>query len=118
MKNLYVSAVSDEGNKTAVGVIHKYFDITDDYWRGIGTIKNSALNLKQEYHNFDAGSIFNEYEDNSPKGCKCKDVILGRINPADCPLFGKMCTPLNAVGPCMVSTEGACGIWYKNREAL
>lgn len=121
MKNMYLTVVSDEGNKKAVDIIHKYFVRTDDYWRGIGVIKNSALNLRQEYLNYDAGSSFNandEFVEGNTVGCRCKDVILGRINPIDCPLFNRTCTPLNAIGPCMVSTEGACGIWYKNREAL
>lgn len=117
MKNMYESAVSYEGNKNALNLIYKYFCIADDYWRGIGIIKNSALKLKPDYLEFDAGSNFESYADNNPKGCKCTDVILGRINPVDCPLFAKVCTPMNAIGPCMVSTEGACGIWYKNREA-
>lgn len=118
MKNLYTNAVSEEGNEKAVNIINRYFDVTDGYWRGIGTIKDSALRLKDEYEYLDAGSSFDEDEGSSPKGCRCRDVILGRINPADCNLFGGLCTPLNAVGPCMVSTEGACGIWYKNRGVL
>lgn len=117
MKNLYESAVSYEGNKNALDLIHKYFCSTNDYWRGIGIIKNSGLKLKDEYHEFDAGSIFESINENNPKGCRCTDVILGRINPMECPLFGKVCTPMSAIGPCMVSTEGTCGIWYKNREA-
>jgi hydrogenase expression/formation protein HypD len=53
--------------------------------------------------------------DMSPPGCRCRDVILGRVDPNRCPLFGKDCTPAHAVGPCMVSSEGACGIWFRNR---
>ncbi|MEI7884450.1 MAG: hydrogenase formation protein HypD [Clostridia bacterium] len=115
-KNMYVSVVSEDGNQKANAIIDKYFKHTDDYWRGIGVIKKSALRLKEEYLDFDAGSYFDEYLENSPINCRCKDVILGRINPTDCPLFKRTCTPLSAIGPCMVSTEGVCGIWYKNRE--
>ncbi len=79
--------------------------------------KKFRFKLKKEYLDFDGGSNFEVCIENTPKGCKCKDVILGRINPIDCPLFKTSCTPLNAIGPCMVSTEGACGIWYKNKEA-
>lgn len=114
VKNLYQSAVSEEGNQKAAGLIHKYFEPADDYWRGIGSIKGSALILREEYKEYDAGSAFENLPENLPKGCRCTDVILGRIPPVDCPLFKKVCSPLNAVGPCMVSTEGACGIWYKN----
>lgn len=118
MKNLYKNAVSNEGNQKAMNMIHKYFESCDDSWRGIGVIPNSALVLKEAYKEFDAGSNFEKIVENNPKGCSCTDVILGRIHPNECPLFDKVCTPLNAIGPCMVSTEGACGIWYKNREAI
>lgn len=114
VKNMYVSAVSEEGNQKAIALIHQYFEEADDYWRGIGKIEKSALRLKSEYKQFDAGSSFEQVEEILPKGCSCTNVILGRINPVECPLFRKVCTPFHAVGPCMVSTEGACGIWYKN----
>jgi hydrogenase expression/formation protein HypD len=116
MKNMYTSSVTEDGNQKATAVINKYFESTDDYWRGIGVIGNSGLKLRDEYQEYDAGSRILDYTEKVPKGCKCQDVILGRINPVECPLFKTACSPLNAVGPCMVSTEGACGIWYKNRE--
>ncbi len=116
MKNLYTSSVTEEGNRKAAAITDKFFEGIDEYWRGIGIIRNSGLKLKDVYQEYDAGSRILDYTENVPKGCKCKEVILGRINPGDCPLFKTVCTPLNAVGPCMVSAEGACGIWYKNRE--
>lgn len=115
MKNMYVNAVSEGGNTKALAMMDKYFESADGYWRGIGTIQKSALRLKSEFIKFDAGSDFGACVEHEPKGCRCRDVILGRIHPVDCSLFAKICTPLNAVGPCMVSTEGVCGIWYKNR---
>lgn len=114
VKNMYTSVVSEDGNRKASELILKYFESTDDYWRGIGKIEQSSLKLKSGFAEYDAGSSFEAAEEKLPKGCSCKEVILGRINPVECPLFGKVCTPLNAIGPCMVSTEGACGIWYKN----
>jgi hydrogenase expression/formation protein HypD len=114
VKNMYVSAVSEEGNRKAAELIGRYFEQADDYWRGIGRIENSALKLKEEYREYDAGGSLEATEENLPAGCKCREVILGRLHPVDCPLFKKVCSPLNAVGPCMVSAEGACGIWYKN----
>ena len=114
VKNMYTSAVSEDGNQKAVSLINQYFEKSDVDWRGIGMIKGSAMKLKEEYKQFDAGSSFEQVSEKLPKGCKCADVILGRINPVECPLFKKVCTPLNAIGPCMVSTEGACGIWFKN----
>lgn len=118
MKNMYVNAVSEEGNSKALEMMDKYFEISNDYWRGIGIIGKSALRLKPQYAGFDVGSNFDACIETPPKGCRCKDVILGRIHPVDCPLFGKTCTPLNAAGPCMVSSEGVCGIWYKNRGII
>lgn len=117
VSNLYKNAVSDEGNPIAVEKVGRYFEASDDMWRGIGVIKGSGLRLKDAYQDYDAGSnITDAATPEMPKGCSCADVILGRINPDECPLFGKVCNPLNAVGPCMVSSEGACGIWYKNRR--
>lgn len=115
VKNRYASAVTEEGNKKAVELIHTYFEADDDIWRGIGRIDGSALRLKEEYKDYDAGIRYVEVEEQLPKGCSCKEVILGRIQPTECPLFQKVCTPMNAIGPCMVSTEGACGIWYKHQ---
>ena len=109
------SDLSEKGNPAALSVIGKYFELKDDFWRGIGVIEQSGLRLKGQYQKYDAGSSFDEYQEQMPKGCRCSDVILGRITPPECPLFAKVCTPLDAVGPCMVSTEGVCGIWYKNR---
>lgn len=115
MKNLYTSAVKEEGNEKAFGAVMKYFEPCDAYWRGIGVIPGSGLRLKEEFQKYDAGSEEAFVEETLPKGCSCTDVILGRIQPIECPAFGKRCTPMDALGPCMVSSEGACGIWYKNR---
>lgn len=115
VKNLYTSAVKEEGNQKAFQALQKYFEPSDAYWRGIGMIPGSGLRLKAEYSEYDAGSEEVFAEESLPKGCRCTDVILGRISPGECPAFGKRCTPMDALGPCMVSAEGACGIWYKNR---
>jgi hydrogenase expression/formation protein HypD len=49
-----------------------------------------------------------------PPGCDCAKVVLGRIYPNECRLYGLACTPRQPVGPCMVSDEGACRIWWAN----
>lgn len=115
VKNLYPSVVTEAGNEKAQEMVKQYFETVDDDWREIGVIQGSALRLRKEYKDYDAGSSFGAYSMKNPKGCRCREVILGRIHPDDCPLFEKICTPMNAIGPCMVSSEGACGIWYKNR---
>ena len=114
VKNMYANAVKEKGNEKARALLSEYFEQCDDFWRGIGMIENSALRLKKKYEIFDGGSRVQSADGEMPKGCKCTDVILGRKNPAECPLFKTVCTPLHAVGPCMVSSEGACGIWYQN----
>jgi len=114
VKNMYATAVKEKGNEKARALLSEYFEQGDDFWRGIGIIENSALRLKKKYEMFDGGSRIEGVNEEMPNGCKCTDVILGRKNPAECPLFKTACTPLHAIGPCMVSSEGACGIWYQN----
>ncbi|MFC1781817.1 hydrogenase formation protein HypD, partial [Planctomycetota bacterium] len=46
-------------------------------------------------------------------GCRCGEVLCGLIEPPECALFGQACTPLKPIGPCMVSSEGACAAWFK-----
>ena len=107
IKNLYRSVVTEDGNTKAQELVDKYFEPSDASWRGMGKIKGSGMTLRNEYHEFDAGSIGLD-EDHMPKGCCCASVLVGKIKPCDCPLFGKSCTPENAHGACMVSTEGSC----------
>lgn len=114
VRNLYTNAVSEEGNIKALALINRYFEAADDDWRGIGRIEASGLKLREEYRSYEAYTDPGAVEVKNPEGCRCTEVILGRINPNACPLFKKSCTPLHAVGPCMVSSEGACGIWYRN----
>ena len=106
-KNLYPEVVTEEGNTKAREQVLKYFTKADSSWRGMGKIPGSGLVLKPEYSSFDAGS-YGLDEDNMPKGCSCDKVLVGKIKPSQCPLFGKSCTPDNAHGACMVSTEGSC----------
>jgi len=110
VKNLYPSVVSGAGQTKALGLLNKYFEKTDAYWRGIGIIKNSGLKIREEYARFSANDVSN-FSNDAPTVCRCADVMLGRINPDECPLFGTACTPRHPVGACMVSSEGACGIW-------
>ncbi len=106
-KNLYPDVVTDEGNLKAQEAVNKYFTVSDSSWRGMGKISGSGMVLKDEYKSYDAGS-YGLDEDNMPKGCSCDKVLVGKISPNECPLFGKSCTPENAHGACMVSTEGSC----------
>lgn len=112
--NLYPSSVRPEGNLQAMNHIRKYFESGAALWRGIDRIDDSGFYLKEQYQKYDAGSL--EPEGNSgliTSKCRCGEVIIGKINPDECPVFGTSCTPLKAMGPCMVSSEGTCGIWYR-----
>jgi hydrogenase expression/formation protein HypD len=107
IKNMYRDVVSEEGNKVAQKEVDKYFVAADASWRGMGKIPGSGMILRDEYREYDAGSIGLD-EDHMPSGCSCASVLVGKVKPYECPLFGKVCTPDNAHGACMVSTEGSC----------
>lgn len=112
--NLYPNVVRNEGNVAARKLIEAYFEPGAAVWRGLGKIDGSGLYLRKEYESFDAGSFGLDADVARSKNCACGAVIIGRISPNECPMFGKVCTPTSPQGPCMVSAEGACGIWYKN----
>lgn len=112
--NLYKNAVKTEGNIKAQEIIACYFEPGAAMWRGLGMIPDSGLYLRPEFAAYDAGSKGLDQDAELPASCRCGDVIIGKINPSECPMFGKACNPTNPYGPCMVSSEGACGIWYRN----
>jgi hydrogenase expression/formation protein HypD len=113
--SLYSAVVTDAGNKTAQKIIEETFDAVDGYWRGLGQISKSTLKLKEKFSSLDAekqlGVEFIPEEDLT--GCRCGQVLCGLIDPTECGLFAKQCTPDIPVGPCMVSSEGACAAWFK-----
>ncbi|MEN6462295.1 MAG: hydrogenase formation protein HypD [Syntrophomonas sp.] len=111
----YRRVVKEEGNPAAMEILNRVFQTTGARWRGLGFIPDSGLDLSSKYQEFDARKKFNvaEKEDLPIKGCSCGDVLTGKIPPHDCKLFGKACTPLSPIGPCMVSHEGACAAYYR-----
>ena len=113
--NAYQRAVPALGNPRALELINTFFEPCDAHWRGLGVIPDSGLRIKKEYADMDAMVRLGiELHETPPiKGCRCGDVLKGRIQPNKCPLFGKVCTPMDPVGPCMVSTEGSCAAYYK-----
>jgi len=115
----YRRVVRKEGNPTALAALERVFRPTGARWRGLGFIPDSGLELAPAYEKMDARKRFDmrEVEDIPIKGCACGEVLTGRITPHDCALFGKGCTPLKPIGPCMVSQEGACAAYYRyNKE--
>lgn len=114
--NLYRNVVAAQGNQRALEITERFFEPCDAFWRGIGLIKGSGLCLKAEYAPYNANTAIKRTEKSDAQGCRCTDVMLGRIVPGECPLFRKHCTPQNPKGACMVSSEGACGIWYHHGQ--
>ena len=110
--NFYPSVVTREGNERAEAVIDRYFDVCDASWRGMGAVTGSGRILKKEYDWIDAGSRGLDEDRQKNRACRCGEVLMGKIMPTECPLHGKVCTPLNPQGACMVSTEGSCYSWY------
>ena len=110
----YKRVVRAEGNRVAQETLKKVFVTVGARWRGLGFIEDSGLEFSRKYEELDARKKFEvpEYEDIAIKGCACGDVLTGRITPHECPLFSRVCTPINPIGPCMVSHEGACAAYY------
>ncbi len=114
LENEYPRAVRPEGNPLARRVMDACFVPRSDLWRGLGLIPASGLGLRAELAAFDAEKKFGvKIPGSAPTACRCGEVITGRMDPPGCPLFGIRCTPEDPVGPCMVSSEGACAAWYK-----
>jgi hydrogenase expression/formation protein HypD len=95
-------------------MISDFFTSVDASWRGFGSIPKSGLALQSKYKQYDAAKKFPVKVPKClpPEGCSCGEVLRGKFKPSDCPLFGWECTPSTPVGPCMVSTEGACAAYY------
>lgn len=111
----YSRGVRPEGNKAALDILYRVFEVADADWRGLGTLPASGLKLRANYRRFDAEKVFDIEAGPTREhaGCKCGDVLRGAITPAQCPLFGRVCTPDHPVGPCMVSSEGTCSTWHQ-----
>lgn len=119
LDNCYPELVRPAGNRLAQRLLRESMDITDANWRGIGTIPASGFAINNDYRAHDARRQFPDYVDATrkragemPPGCDCAQVVLGKIYPNECRLFGVACKPRHPIGPCMVSDEGACRIWW------
>ncbi len=117
LENEYSRVVKSEGNIKALKAMTDAFDIVAGGWRGIGKLEKSAYQLKPALAAFDTRKKYGLKETRGKDiqtGCQCHNVIVGKINPNQCPLFLKACTPAKPVGACMVSSEGTCRVWAKN----
>lgn len=122
LENCYREVVRPGGNAAARQQIARVMDVVDANWRGIGIIPGSGFRLNAAFAMHDARRQFpldsaadRKRAGQMPPGCDCARVVLGQIYPAECRLYGRACTPRSPVGPCMVSDEGACRIWWANR---
>jgi hydrogenase expression/formation protein HypD len=111
VENQYARCVRPEGNRIAQRAMAEVFELRDTFeWRGLGHLPRSALKLREAWAAFDAERRFPETTrpaaDNP--ACECGDILRGLTAPADCKLFGTVCSPETPLGSCMVSPEGAC----------
>ncbi len=121
LDNCYPELVREGGNPAARKQLAQTFEVSDAKWRGIGTIPASGFTIRSRYAQHDARRHFPSYAEDArkragemPPGCDCAKVVLGKIYPNECRLYGRACVPRRPVGPCMVSDEGACRIWWSN----
>jgi len=114
VQNAYTRVVAEEGNAKACEMVERVFLPCRAKWRALGEMDATGLALRKEFSRFDAAVNFSlpAVLSCEPSACRCGEVLLGKINPAQCGLFGKQCTPSAPVGPCMVSSEGACAAAY------
>lgn len=117
----YRRFVSPDGNRPAQAALAEVFTVGPSAWRGLGVIPGSGLiprpafadnviELTGEHVHGASGAAAA-----SASGCRCGDILRGLIAPPECPLFGSVCTPRDPVGPCMVSSEGACAASFRYR---
>lgn len=112
--NEYKRVVSKSGNILAKNAIDEVFYKSKSLWRGLGELDESGLSIKAAYKDFDVAAKFGIKIGKTVKTpCRCGDVIKGLIGPKECPLFSTVCVPSDPIGPCMVSSEGACAAEYK-----
>lgn len=121
VENEFTRAVTADGNRKAIALMDEVFELRESFeWRGLGSVPHSALRIREAYAEFDAERRFNlPYRSiPEPKSCLCGEILRGEKEPAQCPLFGRGCTPSHPIGACMVSSEGACAaLWTYGRRA-
>lgn len=120
VENAYPRAVDEAGNPFALAILEQVFTRADTRWRGFGLLSGSGYELGEAYAEYDARARFlggEVFVGREPAGCRCAEVLQGKLAPAQCSLFGILCTPESPVGACMVSSEGACGAHHRYRGA-
>ncbi len=116
VENRYERSVCVGGNPQALRVVDETYEICDQPWRGLGTIPNGGLRLREPWQRFDAAQRYSRVALPivEPSRCRSGDVLTGRIKPTECVYFGRECTPESPLGAPMVSTEGACAAYARH----
>ncbi|MGJ3249245.1 MAG: hydrogenase formation protein HypD [Elainellaceae cyanobacterium] len=121
VENQYARSVRRQGNEAAQALIQDVFEVVPQQWRGIGTIPQSGLKLREPYADFD---VQRKHllpspalsRTSIPSECISGLILQGIAKPHDCPAFGTRCTPERPLGAPMVSSEGACAAYYRYRQ--
>ncbi len=120
VENQYARSVRREGNRAALDLVRRVFEVVPRRWRGLGPLPASGLGLRREYAAFDAERRFGPRAQavaEEPEECRAGLVLQGRLRPTECPAFGRACTPDRPLGAPMVSAEGACAAYFRHRFA-
>lgn len=115
VENEFSRAVTPQGNLAAQDLVSQVFELRESFeWRGLGEVPYSALKIRPAFADWDAERKFDLNYTSVPdhKQCECGAILRGVKRPADCKLFGTVCTPDSPMGSCMVSNEGACAAHY------
>lgn len=115
--NVYTRAVQVQPNPRARELLAEVFAPDDADWRGLGVIPGSGVKIREKYARIDARArfprVWQQLKPAPPSPCRCGEVLRGVLRPRECPLFDKACNPAQPLGPCMVSSEGACAAAYR-----
>ena len=122
LDNCYRNVAKPGGNPTARRLLDETLDVVDANWRGIGTIPRSGFALKPELgrprRRRSASTSTPTQRASAPARCRraatARASCSARSIPTNACSIGKACTPRNPIGPCMVSDEGACRIWWSS----
>jgi hydrogenase expression/formation protein HypD len=111
----YSRGAAPEGNPGALKIMEEVFEPCSARWRGLGTIPDSGLAIREQFAMHDAEKRFDLEVPpaKEPPGCRCAEILRGTAKPTDCKLFRSICTPRQPVGACMVSSEGTCAAYFK-----
>lgn len=115
--NVYTRAVQVQPNPRAQALLADVFAAANAPWRGLGVIPGSGIAIREKYRQYDArtrfAAILARVPPPPPSACRCGEVLRGVMRPKECPLFDQACSPSHPLGPCMVSSEGACAAVYR-----